>query len=289
LPHVALRGVDLWVERHGHAGGPPIVLLHGLGSSSADWTLQLPALAARHRVLAVDLRGHGRSRPARGLLTVDRLARDVAEALAALGEPTMHVVGLSLGGCVGLALASREPGRVRSLTVVNAFAKLRPAGAGGALRTAKRFGLMCVAPMTLAVTGVARGLFPRPEQHEACMAAVRSLASTPRRTYLNLMLALAAFDARARLGAIRCPTLVVAGDRDRTVPRAAAEALAQGIPNARLVVIPDSGHATPHDQPAAFSRTVLEFVGSAAGGVDVGPAAPERRARAEQRLHRVTD
>jgi pimeloyl-ACP methyl ester carboxylesterase len=89
------------------------------------------------------------------------------------------------------------------------------------------------------------------------------------------MLALAAFDARARLAAIRCPTLVVAGDRDRTVPRAAAEALARGIPNARLVVIADSGHATPWDQPAAFSRAVLDFVGLAAR---VGP-----------RLVRVTD
>lgn len=260
MPHVALRGVDLWVERHGHADGAPIVLLHGLGSSSADWTLQLPALAAHHRVLAVDLRGHGRSRPARGPLTIERLARDVAEAAGALGEDAMHVVGLSLGGCVGLALASVEPARVRSLTVVNGFAKLRPAGARGAVRTVKRFGLMCAAPMTLAVSGVARRLFPRPDQHEAYLAAVRSLASTPRRTYLALMLALAGFDARHRLAAIRCPTLVVVGDRDRTVPRAAAEALARGIPNARLVVIADSGHATPYDQPAAFSRTVLDFV-----------------------------
>jgi pimeloyl-ACP methyl ester carboxylesterase len=289
MPHVAVRGVDVWVERHGHAAGPPIVLLHGLGSSSADWTLQLPALVGGHPVLTVDLPGHGRSRPARGRLTVDRLARDVADALAALGEETLHVVGLSLGGCVGLALASQAPARVRSLTVVNAFARLRPAGARGALRTVKRFGLMCAAPMTLAVAGVARGLFPRPDQHEAYVAALRSLASTPRRTYLELMLALAAFDARARLAAIGCPTLIVAGDRDRTVPRTAAEALARGIPNARLVVIPDSGHATPHDQPAAFAGTVLEFVRSSAAAVDVRPAAPERRPPAEQRLHRVTD
>ena len=289
MPHVALRGVNLWVERHGSADGAPILLLHGLGSSSVDWALLLPALAAGHRVLALDLRGHGRSRPARGVLTVQRLARDVAQALTALGEETVHVIGLSLGGCVGLALASTEPTRVRSLTVVNAFAKLQPAGARGALRTVKRFGLMCLAPMTLAAGEVARGLFPRPDQRDAYVAAVRSLSSTPRRTYLALMLALAAFDARARLAAIRCPTLVVAGERDRTVPRAAADALARGIPHARLVIIPDSAHATPYDQPAAFSRMVLEFVASASRGVDVGPAAPERRTSPEQRLHRVAD
>jgi pimeloyl-ACP methyl ester carboxylesterase len=77
VPHVALRGVDLWVERHGHSCGTPIVLLHGLGSSSADWTAQLPLLTARHRVLTVDLRGHGRSRPARGVMSIELVCSEV--------------------------------------------------------------------------------------------------------------------------------------------------------------------------------------------------------------------
>jgi 3-oxoadipate enol-lactonase len=260
MARVALNGVDLWVESHGHGDGAPIVLLHGLGSSSTDWTLQIPAFARHHRVLAVDLRGHGRSRPARAALGIERHARDVADALAALGEQDAHVVGLSLGGCVGLALAGTEPARVRSLTLVNAFARLRPAGARGAARIAQRLGLVCVAPMTTVASHVAATLFPRPDQRPAYLAAVRSLSATPRRTYLGSMLALAGFDARSRLAAVRCPTLVVIGDRDRTVPRAAAEALCRGIPHARLLVVPDSGHATPYDQPDVFNRAVLEFL-----------------------------
>jgi pimeloyl-ACP methyl ester carboxylesterase len=162
MPRVALPGVDLWVEREGCAEGAAVLLLHGLGSSTADWMLQWAAFGARHRVIAMDLRGHGRSRPARVRLTVDRLAHDVAIALTALGERSVHVVGLSLGGCVGLALAATDPARVRSLTLVNSFAKLSPSGLRGAVRMVKRVATTCVAPMPVVAAQVARALFPLP-------------------------------------------------------------------------------------------------------------------------------
>jgi pimeloyl-ACP methyl ester carboxylesterase len=74
------------------------------------------------------------------------------------------------------------------------------------------------------------------------------------------MRALAGFDARGQLAAIRHPTLVVAGDRDTAVPLAAKLELAAAIPHARLLVLPASGHATPHDQPRAFNRALMEFL-----------------------------
>ena len=127
MPAIRLGDVTLHYEARG-PGGAPIVLLHGLGSSSADWALQLPVLAARHRVLAPDLRAHGRSSRPPARLTVDAMAGDVAALLAALDSPPAHVVGLSLGGCVALVLALDHPARVRSLTLVNTFARLAPAG-----------------------------------------------------------------------------------------------------------------------------------------------------------------
>lgn len=266
MPSVALPGVNLWVERDGCADGRAVLLLHGLGSSTADWMLQRETFAARHRVIALDLRGHGRSRPARLRLTMDRLAHDVAVALAALGERSVHVVGLSLGGCVGLALAATEPARVRSLTLVNSFAKLSPAGLRGAMRMVKRVATTCVAPMPVVAAQVARSLFPNPEQADEYRRAVESLSRNSRRTYLASMAAIATFDARPRLDAIRCPTLVIVGEHDRTVPRRAAEALRRGIRNAELLVVPDSGHATPYDQPETFNRAVLDFIARAEAG-----------------------
>lgn len=244
---------------HGHAG-PPVVLLHGLGSSSADWPQQQAVLQARHRVVAVDLPGHGGSPLPPGRLTIEGMARDVAALLAGVGEEPAHVVGLSLGACVALRLALQSPARVRTLTLVNPFARVQPAGPGDLARLAQRLLLLGTAPMETVAAHVARRLFPWPEQRALYDSAVASLAATPRRAYLAAMRALARFDARGQVAAIRQPTLIVAGDRDTMVPLAAKAALAAAIPRARLLVVPASGHATPHDQPAAFNRALLEFL-----------------------------
>jgi pimeloyl-ACP methyl ester carboxylesterase len=264
------RAGALHAEWHGAAtSGAPLVLLHGLGSSSADWGPQLPAFTARHRVLAVDLPGHGRSPLPRGRLTVAGMADGVARLLARLDVPPAHVVGLSLGGCVALALALQAPERVRSLVLVNAFARLRPAGPRGALRMLARLVLLA-APMERLAAHVARGIFPEPGQRDLYEAAVASLSRTPRRAYVAACGALAGFDARSRLAQVRCPTLIVAGGRDTTVPRTAKQALASAIPGARLVVLDESRHASNLDQPERFNRLVLDFIADA-GPVQSGP------------------
>ncbi len=251
----------MYYERHGRtdAGAPPILLLHGLGSSATDWTEQVAVLGPHRRLLLVDLPGHYRSALPPGRLTVEGMAGDVERLLDELGEPPLHVVGVSLGACVGLALALRAPARVRSLTLVNGFARVRPAGTAAGLRMLARLALLATAPMTTVAALVARSMFPKREQAHLCRAATRSLSRTSRRTYLAAISALATFDARGALGTVSCPTLVVAGDRDTTVALGAKEELARRIRGARLVVVPDSGHATPHDQPGCFNRLALEF------------------------------
>lgn len=240
--------------------GPLVVLLHGLGSSSADWPEQQAVLEARYRIAAVDLPGHGRSPLPAGPLTVEGMARDVAALLARLDDAPAHVLGLSLGACVALRLALAAPERVRSLTLVNPFARVQSAGPGDLARLGLRMLLLGTAPMHAVAAHVARRLFPWPDQRALYEAAVTSLAATPRRAYLVSMRALAGFDARGQVAAIRQPTLIVAGDRDTSVPLSAKLALARAIPRARLLVVPASGHATPHDQPEAFNRAFVEFL-----------------------------
>jgi 3-oxoadipate enol-lactonase len=220
--------------------------------------LQVPAFVPHHTVITVDLRAHGGSRFVRGF-TVEQMAEDVAELLAQL-RLQAHVVGLSLGGCAALTLGLRHPGCVRSLVLVNTFAKYWPPGWRGAGRALRRLYLLTFAPVTELAKFVAGGLFPKKEQQSLYEAAVASLSRNPKVTYWSAVRALGAFDARARLLAIGCPTLVVAGDRDITVPRAAVELLQRSIPGAQLLVVPDSGHATPIDQPAIFNQAVLGFI-----------------------------
>jgi pimeloyl-ACP methyl ester carboxylesterase len=246
---------------HGR-NGPAVVLLHGLGSSGADWPEQQAALGGRYRLIAVDLPGHGASALPLGPLTVDSMATDVAALLERLDEAPAHVVGLSLGACVALRLALGAPARVRSLTLVNPFARLQLSGPGDLARIGLRLLLLGTAPMNRVAAHVARRLFPWPEQRDLYASAVSSLAATSRAAYFASMRALARFDARGQLCAIRQPTLVVTGDRDTSVPLAAKLALAAAIPRARLLVVPGSGHATPHDQPHAFNRALLDFLAS---------------------------
>jgi 3-oxoadipate enol-lactonase len=258
----ASTGARLHHTRQGRSG-PAVVLLHGLGSSGADWPEQQAVLEARYRVIAVDLPGHGASPLPPGPLTVEGMAAAVAALLAELDEPPAHVLGLSLGACVALRLALGAPARVRSLTLVNPFARLQLAGPGDLARLALRMVLLGTAPMRTVAAHVARRLFPWPEQRPLYDAAVTSLAATSRAAYFAAMRALARFDARGQVAAIRQPTLIVAGDRDTSVPLAAKVALAAAMPRARLLVVPGSGHATPHDQPRRFNRALLDFLASA--------------------------
>src|SRR5437764_10502314 len=125
----------------GPAGAPVVLLLHGLGSCGDDWGPQVPALIERYRVLVVDLPAHRHSPPTRGVPSIARMAAAVEHVLDGFGIDRAHVVGLSLGGCVALSLALRAPGRVRSLVLINGFARLRPAGVRGVARGAARIAL----------------------------------------------------------------------------------------------------------------------------------------------------
>jgi len=242
------------------APGPGVLLLHGLGGSRADWALQVPVLAPRFPVVLVDLPGHGASPRLPGRTSIERMAAAVRAVLDDLDLGRVHVVGLSLGGAVGLALALEAPARVRSLTLVNAVARLAPPGPAGALRWLARAALLAGAPMERVAAHVARGLFPRPDQQDLRRQAIARLAATPRAAYVAALRALAAFDARARLAAVTCPTLVVAGREDRTLSLAAKARLVAGLPRARFVILPGSGHATPLDCPARFNAALLDFL-----------------------------
>ena len=244
------------------AEGPPVLLLHGLGSASRDWAWQIPSLQRRYRVIAVDLPGHGLSPVANGPVTIEAMADGVVGTAAAVAPEPAHVVGLSLGACVAVRMALQTPDRVRSLTLVNPFACVRPQGPGDCVRLLTRLVLLATAPMPRLAAHVARRLFPWPEQRPLYEAAVASLAATPRRGYAAAVRALARFDARGQLAAVRCPTLVVVGDRDRVVSLDAKLALAAAIPGARVAVVPGSGHVTPVDRPEVFNRLLLEFLAS---------------------------
>jgi 3-oxoadipate enol-lactonase len=246
---------------YGEAGqGSPLVLLHGLGSSRNDWLLQLPVFIARYRTVAVDLRGHGGSPKPPGPYRLTQLAADVAQVLRRIDAYPAHVLGISLGGAVALQLALDFPDLVRSLVLVNTAARFVSDGWQQRLMGVKRMASVYLFGMDRVAEAVATRLFPKPEQTQLRRETVERIRNNDLAAYRATLWAIARFDVRARLGEIACPTLIVAGDADTTVPVASKRLLAERIPHSRLEIIADSGHATPVDRPEAFNRVVVQFL-----------------------------
>jgi 3-oxoadipate enol-lactonase len=176
-----------------------------------------------------------------------------------LGVTTAHVVGLSLGGAVALRWAIDHPEQIRSLTLVNTFARLS-LGRRGLLRMLGRIVLLVTGQMDMLGEWVAGGLFPEADQFTMRKMAAARIAANPWRGYFRAALAVSRFDCRRDLSKIIAPTLIVVGERDTTVPMSPKRELARRIPGARLEVIPGSGHVTPIDATARFNRLMLDFL-----------------------------
>ena len=89
--------------------------------------------------------------------------------------------------------------------------------------------------------------------------AIQRFAANPREVYKKVIPGVALFNALSKVNQVKCPTLIIAGDRDLTVPLTAKQQLHRAIPHSELVIINDSGHATPIDQPEEFNKTLVEF------------------------------
>jgi len=258
MPEIMANGIPMYYLDEG--SGEPLVFLHGLGSCADDWILQWPCFAPSFRAIAADLRGHGRSGKPAGPYSVALFASDIAALLDSLSVGPAHVVGLSLGGLVAQQLAIDSPHGVRSLTLINTFAHLLSGSVFSLARLLRRGILSLVLPMRHNAAHIAAELFPLPHQVELRRLAAQRLAANDRAAYRASIGAIRRFDSRSDLHRISCPTLVVTGQRDRTVPRDRQRVLVRGIRGARWELIPDSGHATPIDRADAYNALQMEFL-----------------------------
>lgn len=255
-----------WFDHHGcrlhyeiHGQGTPVLLVHGLGSSTLDWEYQLPALSARHQVVLMDVRGHGQSDKPRERYSIAGFAADAAALIEHLGLAPVHLVGISMGGMIGFQLGVDHPELLRSLTTVNSAPEVKPRSPRDYLEVAKRWTLSRLLGLDTIAKALGRLLFPLPEQAELRAKVEERWPLNDKRAYLAALDAIIGWGVRERLARITCPTLVVTADRDYT-PVAQKEAYVRELPDARLVVIEQSRHATPLDQPQRFNTTLLGFL-----------------------------
>ncbi|TRO38447.1 alpha/beta fold hydrolase [Pseudomonas sp. ALS1131] len=261
MPYFDNEGCQLHYEDYGH--GQPLLLVHGLGSSTRDWEYQIPVLAQHYRVIALDVRGHGRSDKPRGAYRIADFANDVAELIEFLQLPPVHLVGISMGGMIGFQLGVDRPELLRSLTIVNSGPEVKARSARDWLEIGKRWTLSRLLSLETTAKALAKLLFPKPEQAELRRKVEERWPQNDKRAYLASLDAIIGWGVRERLGRITCPTLVITADRDYTPVERKREYVAE-MPNARLLVIENSRHATPLDQPERFNSALLAFLGEAA-------------------------
>jgi 3-oxoadipate enol-lactonase len=286
MPYVrATDGVRLHYSVTGRAGGPPVLLIQGLGADKHAWNLQRLALASGYRTIALDNRGAGRSDKPYGAYTLEQMADDAATVLDDSGVDTAHVVGASMGGAITQLLALRHPDRIRSMTLActacRNHAWRRELLAGWA-ETAQRHGMG-------AMTAEAARWTIGPRSFRRLSPALGWLGplalSRPPHAFAGQVAAiLAADDEHAdRLAEVDVPVLVIVGNQDILTPRGDSEELAERIPTAELVVVAGAAHGFMIEHATTFNRVLLEFLGRAEAAHERTAAAatgtpPERRA-----------
>ena len=238
-----VNGVQLFYRDSGE--GRPLLLLHGFTGSGEDWKHVFSGPIAGHRVIAPDLRGHGRSTNPPGVFKFADVARDIFALLDHLGIDRVHAIGMSAGANTLLHMATQQPSRVEAMIHVSGTPRF-PDQARAIMKTMTEEG------RTETEWTEMRGRHHRgDDQIRALWRHARGFALD--QDDMN-------FTASA-LSTITARTLIVHGDRDPLYPVEQAVELYRGIPNASLWVVPNGGHGPIFgEQAAAFAAAALTFL-----------------------------
>jgi pimeloyl-ACP methyl ester carboxylesterase len=256
--------VDPYVIEAGR--GPAVVLLHAFPLNASMWSLQREALGGSYRVLCPDQRGFGGTQLGYDDPSLDEVADDVVAMLDARKVDTFVLGGLSMGGYVAMALLRRHPDRVAGLILADTKASAdSPEAVANRLRIAEAVIEAGNASLLLdemlpklvgattkerraLVHGRVKALVERAPAYAVAWAQ-RAMAQRP--------------DSFETLREVTVPTLVIVGDEDELSSADDAKAMADAVPDARLVTIPKSGHLTAVEAPEEFNAAVLGFLAAA--------------------------
>jgi len=247
---------------HSDSGGAgsPVLLAHAIGCDRRMWDELVPALAPAHRVVAIDARGHGKSPLPQRPWSLEDMADDAARLLDRLGIARVHWVGLSMGGMAGQAFALRHPGRLDRLVLANTTSSYGPGGRemwSTRIRLVTDGGLAAIRDM---VTARYFSDAFRAAHADVVERVMGRFMETPAAGYAGCCEALREMEFLPQLGAVRAPTLVIAGDLDQGTPVAMSEAIAKAIRGARLEVLHGASHLSAVEKPAEFNALVRDFL-----------------------------
>ncbi len=263
---VTLEGVRLHVRDTGPRNGPPVLLLHGFGSSLHTWDQWAVLLEAERRVIRLDLPGFGLTgADPTGDYSDLRAVALLEGLLDRLGVAQADVVGSSMGGRIAWRFAAERPARVRRLVLMapDGFASAgftydRPAGVPLLMRA-----LPYTLPMPLLRGGIAPAYADPASLTESALERYRDMMIAPgvRPAILDRMATHVLVPPEPFLRRVTAPTLLLWGASDRMVPAAHAADYARQLPDSRTVVLPGLGHVPMEEDPARALAPVTAFLG----------------------------
>jgi 3-oxoadipate enol-lactonase len=260
---ITVRGIELaYVDR---GQGTPLLLVHGFPLDHSMWNAQIDALADREgcRVIVPDLRGFGQSEAGGDVVTMEDMADDMAALLDGLGidEPVVFC-GLSMGGYVAFQFALKYAGRLAGLILCDT----RAVGDTPQVAAARRATAEQVLDQGSAnlVAAMMPKLFAEASASESprLVESLRlvMLENNARGTAAAALGMAQRPDVTASLCKIGCPALVIVGSQDAISTAAEMRSIADGIPGAEFVEIPDCGHMSPMEKPDEVNAAIARFI-----------------------------
>ncbi len=254
-----INGIQLAYEDQGK--GLPLVFLHAFPMNRRMWEPQVKALAARYRVVTVDLRGHGESDAPLWRYSLDQYADDVRALMDLLGIRQAVLIGLSMGGYLIFAFHRRYPERLKALVFADTRAEAdKPEQIAWRFQLAQRAHANSAA--VVADEMLPKLIAPSSQTRPELVDRARSMILSTRVTGIagDLMAIAERPDSTGQLRTIHCPTLVLVGELDGLTTPEDNRRIAEGIPGARFELIPNAGHLSNLEQPEAFNNVLLGFL-----------------------------
>jgi len=238
--------------------GQPLLLVHGLGASGADFAYQVRALEGQFRVIVPDLPGCGHSGPLDRDCSIEKFAASLWLLLDHLEIPKTSIMGFSLGGAVALEMALQRPDAVPRLALINSLSSYKVDTWSKWLEARLPNGLASIFGMRLTGWLCAARMFPHPWQQPLRARAAAVIAAVPAASYRGIMSALERWSATDRLAGLQSRALVIAAEHDFT-PLAEKRELAMKL-GAELIVVRGSRHGTPFDAAEITNSSLIALM-----------------------------
>ncbi len=257
MPLIYLDNMRLNAEITGPIGGPPVVLIHALGTGLRIWDAVTAALP-RNRVLRYDLRGHGGSDAPKPPYAMGALIRDAEKLMEHFALKEAVVVGASLGGLIAQGLATKRLDLVRGMVLSNTAAKIgSPALWQARSDQVAQQGLAAYAPGAME-----RILGRKWREHPLLPRLQAMLLATAPQGWIGCAAAIAGSDFYTTTAALTLPTLVIAGANDGTTPPDLVRETAELMLGSRFALMRGTGHLPMMEKPAEFTALVQDFLKS---------------------------